>query len=261
MAGPTQKTLKRLFALSGNLCAFPGCSQKIADFATDAVVGEVCHIKARSRKGPRFDPLLTEKERNGLENLILLCPIHHTYIDSTPGIYPAKILIDMKAAHEAAACRDELASDERIAKLLLQKYSQSTITENSGNIAINSQDVVQIGNLNIKTGSRKKISIQPPTGTVGADINAARYVSYLVKRYNEFASKDTSRATKFSFAAISRNIESSFGSEWRLLPLNIFDALCEYLHGRINKTRIAKMNRGRGTKSFSTFSEFLSKHG
>ena len=52
--GPTLPTIKRLFAHSGNRCAFPKCTATLIDAET--VVGKVCHIKgARSGSG-RYDP-------------------------------------------------------------------------------------------------------------------------------------------------------------------------------------------------------------
>lgn len=41
---PTTKTIKCLFAASGNRCAFPGCDRPL-------VTGEICHIRARSPGG------------------------------------------------------------------------------------------------------------------------------------------------------------------------------------------------------------------
>jgi len=54
VARPTETTIKRLFAVSGNRCAFPGCT---AVLVTGGVVtGEICHIKAQNPQGPRYDP-------------------------------------------------------------------------------------------------------------------------------------------------------------------------------------------------------------
>jgi hypothetical protein len=53
----TEVTLKKLFALSGNVCAFPGCTAPIVDTEHGIVTGEICHIKARSPEGPRYAPV------------------------------------------------------------------------------------------------------------------------------------------------------------------------------------------------------------
>ena len=54
MTEPAEKTVRRLFALSGNMCAFPGCSLPVVESA-GTITGEICHIKARSKDGPRYD--------------------------------------------------------------------------------------------------------------------------------------------------------------------------------------------------------------
>lgn len=100
MKSPGTNTLKRLFALSGNECAFPGCATPLADVASDTLTGEVCHIKGRRVNGPRHDPGLTEDELHAFENLILLCPTHHHVVDADPAGYPVERLVAMKAAHK-----------------------------------------------------------------------------------------------------------------------------------------------------------------
>jgi len=65
---PTDATVKRLFARSGNRCAFPKCTVEIVKEAT--VVGEICHIKAARPDGPRYDASQTSAERHGYDNLI-----------------------------------------------------------------------------------------------------------------------------------------------------------------------------------------------
>jgi len=98
------KTIKVLFALSGNQCAEPTCTQAIIKSATteadDLVVGQIAHIYALSVDGPRGKAGLTETERNSVSNLILLCPTHHVVVDGQYATYPAPLLIDWKNKHE-----------------------------------------------------------------------------------------------------------------------------------------------------------------
>ncbi|MGH7794506.1 MAG: hypothetical protein ACREQ2_06375 [Candidatus Binatia bacterium] len=49
MPEPTEKTIKQLFALSGNVCAFPDCKVPIIE-PTGTITGEICHIKARRKR-------------------------------------------------------------------------------------------------------------------------------------------------------------------------------------------------------------------
>jgi uncharacterized Zn finger protein (UPF0148 family) len=259
MSEPTEKTIRQLFALSGNVCAFPECQVPIFE-RTGTITGEICHIKARRKRGPRFDQTQSDEDRHALSNLILLCRRHHKVIDSEPDIYSEDVLTEMKSLHENAARRPESDQDGFFAKILLNDLRRISVTNNSGNVAINSPGVMQAHTINVKT-TTKKISVNPAPGTIGADQNASRYMQHLIKRYNKFAGSDPTRKMPFSYGAISNNIESNFGSEWRSLPLAKVNAVFAYLQARIAKTRQAKINKGKGYKAFSTYEEFLAKHG
>jgi hypothetical protein len=98
------KTLKILFALCGNRCAFPKCQEPIIVngtlFSPDIVVGQISHIHAHSDKGPRGKRGMTEQERNQADNLMLFCPNHHVVVDGQHETYPAKLLLEWKRGHE-----------------------------------------------------------------------------------------------------------------------------------------------------------------
>jgi len=99
------RTLKVLFALSGNQCAHPDCTNTLIEPATeqsDALVSaHICHIYAISTEGPRGKPGLTQEELNAPENLILLCRNHHAVVDGQHETYPADMLKEWKRNHEA----------------------------------------------------------------------------------------------------------------------------------------------------------------
>ncbi len=94
----TTATLKRLFALSGNRCTFPKCASPLIH--EGVVTGEVCHIKAASPEGHRYDPRQPNKERNSFENLVLMCQPHHTIIDNDYESYTVERLHKIKEQHE-----------------------------------------------------------------------------------------------------------------------------------------------------------------
>jgi len=106
--GPNQAVIKRLFARSGNRCGFPKCTTALVQ--GDTVVGEICHIKAASPSGPRFDSEQAAEQRHSYDNLILLCANHHTTIDDDPEAYTIGRLAKMKADHEARS--EALGADE-----------------------------------------------------------------------------------------------------------------------------------------------------
>ena len=99
------QTRKMLWGFSGNRCAFPRCNARLVerDSANDRCkLGEEAHIIAQSIKGPRGNernhPII--KDINSYDNLILLCPNHHSEIDSFPERYSVDYLIAMKKKHK-----------------------------------------------------------------------------------------------------------------------------------------------------------------
>jgi hypothetical protein len=255
VANPTQATIRRLFALSGNFCAYPGCSRHVADQATGAILAEICHIHAKNPGGPRYDASQSDKARNDYDNLILLCADHHKIIDTQPENYPAETLKGMKQAHEHSFGRPEQAGDGDIAKMLLQVYAKNfSVGRFTGDINVTGAESVTI------KSSTRKVIVGPAPGTIGADQKLVRYIEHLIKRYNEYASKDPFMTRKFSHGAIRRNIEHNFGASWQKLSSDKSDAVIDYLQGRIDKTSIAKKNRANGDPAYSTYVEFNAKH-
>lgn len=92
---------KRLWARSGNQCSFPYCDVELVDEGVaDRTLGEEAHIKGEKEGAARYDSKQSSKERDSYDNLILLCPTHHTLIDSNPEEFPVNLLIQMKKDHE-----------------------------------------------------------------------------------------------------------------------------------------------------------------
>lgn len=110
-------TIKELFALSGNQCAFPNCTNGIVAPAVKlskaAIVGYICHIYAAADNGPRGKPGLTPEEKNSPTNLILMCGHHHPQVDKQWEDYPAGTLLEWKRIHEAKLKPGTLESIKR----------------------------------------------------------------------------------------------------------------------------------------------------
>jgi len=64
-----------------------------------AVLGEECHIVARSPGGPRYVPLSAENV-DAYENIMLLCADDHARVDAQPGYFTADWLRAKKAQYE-----------------------------------------------------------------------------------------------------------------------------------------------------------------
>lgn len=102
-SAPSDATIKRLYARSGNQCAFPGCKVMIVQDTT--MVGAICHIRAARSGGPRYDTAQPAAERHGEDNLILLCANHHRVIDGDAETYTPEALQAMKAQHQASVAQ------------------------------------------------------------------------------------------------------------------------------------------------------------
>jgi len=100
--GISDKTRKRLWAKSGNRCAISKIELvfNTSGEVDDSLIGEECHIAARSPGGPRFDPTLSEDRLDSYDNLILLSRNYHKIVDDNPGYYKIDRLREIKKGHE-----------------------------------------------------------------------------------------------------------------------------------------------------------------
>ena len=97
--------IKLVWGSSGGFCAFTGCTQRLIVERTDSdasvPLGELAHIVGHSStKGPRTDPQFPREQIDQPENLILLCPTHHTLVDKQESTYTVEDLRRMKLTHE-----------------------------------------------------------------------------------------------------------------------------------------------------------------
>lgn len=101
-----------LWGIAAGRCEFEGCNRPLwkNDLTQDVrVIGEKAHIRAFRTRGPRGRRGVASEDVNGIENLMLVCPICHLTIDrgDGPTQYTVERLRAMKTAHEAriqAAC-------------------------------------------------------------------------------------------------------------------------------------------------------------
>ena len=80
------------------------------------VRARICHIRGLNPTSARHDPLMTDRERNAYENLIVLCPNCHDMVDELqPDRFTSEMLLDMKRrAEEHAAPVDSWATEEQL---------------------------------------------------------------------------------------------------------------------------------------------------
>jgi hypothetical protein len=247
MSKISMSVIKRLYTQSGNECAFTGCNQKIVD--SDIVLGEICHIRAQSPGGPRYDPDMTDKALHSFENLIILCQKHHTIIDAKPDIYTIEALTAMKTEHEHRGFNVNPTVAE--INLFCELVSHLDI-ENAKQVRIGSAV-----NVTVKTAKTPSIKQKLPDNCIGSDSVIRGYVKHLIDRYNDFAKLQPGR--DFHHWFIYTAIEREFGQKWDWIDKQNFDALVAFLHKRINNTMQGRINKSKGIKNYSSFEEYTTK--
>lgn len=129
----TGKQLKMLIALTGNECEYRGCSSKLVT-DNNIFLGEIAHIAALNPSYARYDENMTDEQRNGNENLMVLCRNHHALIDKDVSNHPVKLLIEMKAEHEEKVKeqKKEYAPDDKIVTAIITEITGQQTNINSG---------------------------------------------------------------------------------------------------------------------------------
>ncbi|MCP2244610.1 hypothetical protein [Lentzea aerocolonigenes] len=92
-----------LTAFSSGKCYWPGCGEQLLRLVNGRyrMALDIAHIRALNPDGPRYDPEMTDKQRNDFPNLIYLCRLHHRVVDEDGGeAYPVELLLDWKADRE-----------------------------------------------------------------------------------------------------------------------------------------------------------------
>lgn len=256
MSSPKLSTIKRLYAVSHNQCTFPGCRTPLVE-SSGTVTGEIAHIKAASKEGPRYDSLQTEEQRHAYDNLILLCGRHHKLIDTEHEKYTVEKLFSFK--NKALGDIIELTPyTTTVAQSLLEHYQNLSISNNSGQIAINSPGAVQGKNVNIKV-TKQKISLLPPDGAIANNLEMSSYIEYLISKYNDFQKLDLTKEGRYKYIAIFNAIKREFGSKWQLVPSTQFNKLSEYLTRRIDNTKAGRIRKKNSEKNYHSFAEHILK--
>lgn len=138
----SDKTLKQLFGLAGNQCAFPDCTQ--GNITENGIIGIICHIEGLKPDSARHNTTLTETESNDYPNLIVLCPTHHRIIDTDKLTYTVEILKKMKKDHEDKFRDNQFEVTDELIEKLHKFQEQVNIYTGSGN-----QNITQFGDVNV----------------------------------------------------------------------------------------------------------------
>ena len=112
-----------LWAKAAGRCQYSGCNKSlIGDLisgAEDKNFGFVAHIVADTPTGPRGDPIRSPLLSDDVNNLMLLCHVHHKLIDvDAVDQHPEERLLAMKAAHEQRVEIVTAIDDDRASHVL-----------------------------------------------------------------------------------------------------------------------------------------------
>ena len=134
--------------------------------------------------------------------------------------------------------------------------------ENSSNV-LNFNGGVNHGvvanNVEIKT-TKKNVKMMPPQEAIASSLLHRNYSKYLIDRYHEFKKAEVGKGN-MNYSIFYGTIKREFGAKWDMIPMVRFEALTAYIQGRIEKTVLGKSNKAKNKKLYSTFTEYLSKHG
>lgn len=180
--------VKALFARSRNRCAFPDCLAPVVE-DTGTVTAEICHIRALSPHGPRYDRTQTAEELNAAANLVLMCGRHHKIIDGETRKYTCAALLAIKRDHEEQGIAEISREGARVAQQLLANYVHISVVGNRGDVAIQSPGAVQARSITIQN-TRTKLSIEAPPGSIGAARAKVAYCQHLIDRYQDYQKAD-----------------------------------------------------------------------
>jgi hypothetical protein len=151
-------TIKRLYALSGNRCAFPDCETNFVTWESDTNFSNICHIadaNPNTHKADRYDKNMSNDERADYPNLILLCPVHHIETND-PEKYSVEALKRMKRNHEEdvknqVSRKNVLSKNPSILSLLINQIGSSLVDGFFDDVtknAPNTNDKITFNNIN-----------------------------------------------------------------------------------------------------------------
>ena len=101
-------TQRRVIAEHCGTCAL--CKARLIDESGGAFVGIIAHIAGLQPGSARFNPEMTNEERNSSHNLLLLCPTCHAKVDQQPHSYTTESLQKIREEH-LLWCQEKLTKE------------------------------------------------------------------------------------------------------------------------------------------------------
>lgn len=195
----SSKTIKILWSRAAGRCSFPGCAEVLAlpecGGAAPHTIGEMAHIKGRNQGANRHDLNLSQDELDSYGNLILLCPNHHTIIDTkeNEGRYSVGFLHDSKSQHEAKV--EEAFADGQFKTLEAIKDAIATLLYENESVWKQFGPKSEIAKLNPNSDEAYAIWKSERLGTIIP--NNRRIVAALSESRDLFSRQDQAVISKF----------------------------------------------------------------
>jgi hypothetical protein len=180
----TESTLKRLFALSGNFCAIPGCPTGYLIYEDSTNLAQICHIEAASPKGQRYNLAMTDEERRAFENLILLCSNCHIKTNNEK-VYTVEVLKTIKRDHEGRFLNFQ---DDSLFQIFAAKYAYDIIYNEHKDWGILEEIIKHVNNVSP--------SLNPTTEEIS---HSGKFLSLIEKVQKNFPIKPNRNAFEKSF--------------------------------------------------------------
>ena len=229
---PISPAIRRLISQQAH-SQCPFCGER------DVALHEVHHIVPRAQGGS-----------NEPDNLILVCRNCHVRVAN--GTIPESVVREKKRAFGATIYRMPGAPEPSPPAPVV------SIGRDVNNSLVAGRD------LHVHGDAKPKGKMAHPPGSIGADLSRKNYVQYLVRRYDEFRQVGVNSYGQngtHQYGAIHKNIAGKFKAQTYFIPVERFDDLVRYLHGRIDKTIQAKRNRSRGHRAYSSFEDYTREQG
>lgn len=212
---------KVVFQQFGSRCAFCG--------ETEVSTLEIHHIEPYA-----------EVKAHEEENLILVCGNCHSRINAgeilKAAVYRKKVEASSGRLRHAAAPANVIS------------------LENSSNTGVIANQ------LTITAKGRSKVKVAAPLGTIASNYDQRNYIKELIDRYHEFKRAEVGSA-KMNYAIFYGAIKRKFGAKWDYISSNRFEEVACFIQCRIDRTILGKTQKSRGVNNYSTFDEYMAKHG
>ena len=115
--------------------------------------------------------------------------------------------------------------------------------------------------ININKTIKKSSKNKYPEGCVGYEIVKANYIGYLIDKYHEYKEYEVGREN-MNYSIFPSNLKKEFriGRQRTIyhVPIGLFDDLASYIQNRIDKTKLVRINKGKGQmKNYVTYYDYL----